>query len=85
METEEHIEKLNIEQGATLLEITIAEQGKYNVYRAVIEIDQFLKTAERIFALTNDQRTLLERTAYSFKKVFNNGSDFRDRDRGQWR
>jgi hypothetical protein len=85
MGPEEYDEKNHIEQGAALLESIITEQGKYNVYRAVIELDKFFKIADGNFALTNDQRNLLRRTAYSFKKVFNNGSNFRDRDNGQWR
>ena len=85
MGPEEYNEKSHIEQGAALLESIITEQGKYNVYRAVIELDKFFKIADDNFALTNDQRNLLHRTAYSFKKVFNNGSNFRDRDNGQWR
>jgi hypothetical protein len=70
MSPEEFMERKKIESGANLVWDKISDQGRYNVYKTVTELQELLETVEDEFALTKKQREYVKRVRLSCDKVF---------------
>jgi hypothetical protein len=66
----EELDNQLIEENSTKLKQKIDLQGPYNVYRAVNEVQEFLKVVDKEYHLTSDQREHLEQTRLTFDKIF---------------
>ena len=70
MSPEEFMEMKKIEAGANILWDRISDQGRYNVYKVVSELQELLDTIDDEFAVTKKQREYLRRVRLSCDKVF---------------
>ena len=70
MSPEEFMEMKKIESGANILWDRISDQGRYNVYKAVSELQLLLDTVDDEFAVTKKQREYVRRVRLSCDKVF---------------
>ena len=70
MSPEEFREMKKIESGANILWDRISDQGRYNVYKVVSELQELLDTIDSEFAVTKKQREYLRRVRLSCDKVF---------------
>tara|TARA_R100001015_G_C4565659_1_gene124663 strand:+ start:41 stop:274 length:234 start_codon:yes stop_codon:yes gene_type:complete len=70
MSPEEFMERKKIESGANLVWDRISDQGRYNVYKTVTELQELLITVDDEFALTKKQREYVRRVRLSCDKVF---------------
>ena len=70
MSPEEFMEMKKIESGANILWDRISDQGGYNVYKVVSELQELLDTIDDEFAVTKKQREYLRRVRLSCDKVF---------------
>ena len=70
MSPEEFMEMKKIESGANILWDRISDQGRYNLYKVVSELQELLDTIDDEFAVTKKQREYLRRVRLSCDKVF---------------
>lgn len=70
MSPEEWNNQKRIESGANKLWDRISDQGRYNVYKVVCELQELLDTIDDEFAVTKKQREYLRRVRLSCDKVF---------------
>ena len=70
MSPEEFMEMKKIESGANILWDRISDQGRYNVYKDVSELQVLLDVIDDDFAVTKKQREYLRRVRLSVDKVF---------------
>lgn len=70
MSPEEFMERKKVESGANLLWDRISDQGRYNVFKVVTELQELLDVIDDDFAVTKKQREYLRRVRLSVDKVF---------------
>mgnify|MGYP003115684369 CR=1 FL=1 len=70
MSPEEFMERKKVESGANLLWDRISDQGRYNVFKVITELQVLLDVIDDDFAVTKKQREYLRRVRLSVDKVF---------------
>ena len=70
MSPEEFMERKKVESGANILWDRISDQGRYNVFKVITELQVLLDVIDDDFAVTKKQREYLRRVRLSVDKVF---------------
>ena len=57
-------------QSSILFDNVLIENGRYNLYHAVLDLEEFFTVVDREFDMTYDQREKYNRARLTFEKVF---------------